>query len=432
MKVLFITRSFAPDNNVAAKRITMLAKYLSKLGHEVIVIRSGMVYGKPEMNNLIGLERVKIYSYEGSACEAEKFERGESIRAKGEKQENVRGTKSVILKKMKRSVHVFYDPFYYYSHEGFQVKNKILDLYAKNERIRNFDIVISTFSPLGCIQAGRIISKKEHCKWIIDFRDLMDNQQFTPLLRRINHITQSEYVKKSDASLCVSEGNTKRLQALKGGRFSNKIYTVYNGFEEMDSAGSAIADEKTKVVRICYIGTIHDGLQDASPLFRVLKKINADIEILVDYAGRGADILRKQAAGYGMENIIIDHGYLSRTEVSELQRSCDLFLVLSWNTKHDQGILTGKFYEALQHRKPVVALLDGDMPDSELKMLIDRYHLGICYEEAAKEQSEQMLRNYLEMQIARKQRGEKMEYKPDEFGFNIRKLPKNLNGPWNI
>ena len=46
--------------------------------------------------------------------------------------------------------------------------------------------------------------------------------------------------------------------------------------------------------------------------------------------------------------------------------------------------LTGKFYEALQQKKPIVALVDGDKPKSELKTLIDQYRLGICYEEATK------------------------------------------------
>ena len=142
----------------------------------------------------------------------------------------------------------------------------------------------------------------------------------------------------------------------------------------------------------------------------------------------------KQAKEYGYEGSIIDHHIISRTETARIQAASDLFLVLSWNNKRDQGILTGKFYEALQHRKPVLALVSGDVPNSELKMLIDNYHLGFCYEETDEPNSIVALSTFLREQYQRKMAGTPIEYDPDEkvfsrfeYGNIVRELEKRMN-----
>ena len=96
-----------------------------------------------------------------------------------------------------------------------------------------------------------------------------------------------------------------------------------------------------------------------------------------------------------------------------------MFLVVSWNTKTDKGILTGKFYEALMHKKPIIAIISGQEPDSELKHLIDAYKLGICYEEAAQDESLHKLVQYIQKQTILKISGLPLEYSPDQTAYNI-------------
>ena len=44
MKILILTTYYPPDTAVAAVRPYMLAKYLTRRGHEVTVLRSGEFY----------------------------------------------------------------------------------------------------------------------------------------------------------------------------------------------------------------------------------------------------------------------------------------------------------------------------------------------------------------------------------------------------
>ena len=420
MRILFIVRSFFPDSSIASKRPSFLAKHLSQLGHEVYVIRSGCIFGKPDRRNLKGLEKIVVFSYEGKDSPADRFERGENLAEVGEPISN-NGKKigtSIIAQRTKNIVKLFIDPIRYYKNDGRQICKKIINLYNDNGVLREFDVIISSFGPLGCLQAGRYISKREKAKWVIDFRDLMDNEYFPSIIRIINAQKQKHMIKKADLCLCVSEGNTKRLKSIKDGQFSTKIYTIYNGYEEENDLEVAVSEKKDNALHICYTGTLHGGARDATPLFRTIKAINCEKDIRIDYAGRDSEILKTQASRFGLEEIIVDHGYLTSTEVAKLQEQSDLFLVLSWNTQKDQGILTGKFYEALQHRKPIVALVGGDLPNSELKWLIDHYHLGVCYESSTKNHSDKVLSDYIEQQVNRKKHDEPIAYTPDELVFD--------------
>ena len=435
MRVLLITRSFSPDSNVASKRVSYFAKYLKEYGHDVYVIRSGFIFTKPDAELAENTRGCSILSYEGRNSEAERFERGECI--SGEKP-HIRsiGTKlpSTFGETIKKLYHNVLDTFRFYVHDGRRIRDKIIDLYLESPELRRFDIVLSTFSPLGCLQAGRFISQREQCGWVVDFRDLMDNSTFPGLLRFINFFTQKRYLRQADCCLCVSEGNVARLAAMCKCRYAKKVYCIPNGYINQSYIEMRAGMDKKKF-RICYTGSVYGGGRfNALPLFRSLRNAKiqpSDIEIA--YAGNDCTILMQQAEVFGYAESVINHHYLSRTETAQLQASSDLFLLISWNTKHDQGILTGKFYEALQHRKPVVALISGDLPNSELKELIDQYRLGICCEEAGGIDSEAALSVYIRKQFDRKQAGQPLEYDPDEsvfsrfeYGAIVRKLERRM------
>jgi hypothetical protein len=63
-----------------------------------------------------------------------------------------------------------------------------------------------------------------------------------------------------------------------------------------------------------------------------------------------------------------------------MQYESDFILVATWNTISEQGILTGKVFEALMLNKKIVATISGDKENSELKELIDTHGAGIALE----------------------------------------------------
>ena len=76
MEILIITPINPPDPAVAAVRPYMLAKYLTKRGHKVTVLRSGEFYASASDFFDMSIP-VRVISYLGPDSPAEQYARGE-------------------------------------------------------------------------------------------------------------------------------------------------------------------------------------------------------------------------------------------------------------------------------------------------------------------------------------------------------------------
>lgn len=396
----------------------MLAKHLNKLGHRVTVIRSGEFYRKPDKNLDYKNDGIRVYSFLGSNSPAERFRRGEF-------EEEVFSTESkrlsflpyIIRKPLASAYLTLIVPIIV--NNTSQKKAKLQQEFIDNLEEKNFDIVFATYSNLENTYSGAYAAKKFGCKYILDFRDLIaqkSNQSFIDFLLKSR--IQKKVIAKANACTTVSEGLSDEIRK----QFpEKKIFTLYNGYEKNESKNPDISEEKK--LSFCYTGTLYRNLRDATPLFKVLKRLNDDKKIDINniifhYAGAEYEDLLAQAEACGVENILVNHGYVNKTEVQSIQCSSDLFVVLSWNTKFAKGILTGKFYESLKNKKPVIACISGDEPRSELKNIITEYNLGVCFEQADSEATEQMLYNYIAEQYNRKISSGKVAYEAEPDVFN--------------
>jgi len=132
------------------------------------------------------------------------------------------------------------------------------------------------------------------------------------------------------------------------------------------------------------------------------------------YAGPNSTDLKYQLKkDLNLDYILRDFGFVERKTAIELQNKSDLLIALSWNTKKEQGILTGKFLEYLQSSKPIISLTTGDLPDSELSGMITRLNLGIACEYCTYEIDYASLKKYIYMQYLAVISGLKVDYRPD-------------------
>ena len=84
-------------------------------------------------------------------------------------------------------------------------------------------------------------------------------------------------------------------------------------------------------------------------------------------------------------NILSNFGMVSRKESIRISKNSDISIVATWNTKIEQGVLTGKIFELLSLNKYIFAFVSGNCGNSEIKDLIKSYNSGITYEEHDRE-----------------------------------------------
>ena len=76
LNILIICTYFPPDSTIAAVRPFMFAKYLTKAGHKVTVLRSGEFYSPPDNSYHLEEQSFRVITYLGEDAPAEKYKQG--------------------------------------------------------------------------------------------------------------------------------------------------------------------------------------------------------------------------------------------------------------------------------------------------------------------------------------------------------------------
>lgn len=430
MNILIITTYYPPDTSIAAVRPYMFAKYLSKMGHKVTVLRSGLLDCAADRSLADQDDGVRVISYMGMDSPAERFERGEEVQTQFS--HPARGTDKLpyglrkaadqtfrTAKSMMVSMKVAR------AKKRFALQKVCIDALAGE----HFDAVFATYNQLENIYAGKYAAEKFGCKWILDLRD--------PIARRSdgNYMTylrwkriQEKAVCSADICTAVSDGVAEKV--CQGA--DKHVVTLYNGYDDDTVLENKVT--KDEILRFCYTGVMYKKRSSSSTLFCAIRKLADEgkleiTKVQLEYAGPHFDMIREQAKHYNVESILVNHGYVSRAEAAEIQARSDVFLVLTWNTEYERGVLTGKFFEGIRARKPILTLVSGNVPNSELYMLNEKYHYGFCYEECANSAEFENLYRWVEDAYNRKQKGLTIDYLPKAElyeDFTYRKLAEQL------
>jgi len=383
MDILIITTYYPPDTAVAAVRPYMLAKYLTKHGHKVTVLRSGEFYNSA--SDFFDMDiPVRVISFLGPDSPAERYARGELKEVPViEGKSRIDFLPEVIRKPVSWAFNTCMRPIRFKKAQEniarkFEKQKVVLDSMGGE----HFDVVFSTFSQQENIAAGQYAAKLFGCKLIQDYRD--------PLARRLFH-TRSEYrvlkkiqddsIRNADGLTAVTEGFRQEL--LKGLTVTTPNMTLYNGYEPVSELEAHPVE--SGVFSFCYTGILYGQHSDFTPLLQALLKLSKEgridlSKVKINYAGRDFAQLEGIAQKLGMTDILHNHGYVSRGEASRLQQISDIFLVLSWNRSNSQGVMPGKFYEGIRAKRTILSLVSGDRPGSELHMINEMYGYGFCYE----------------------------------------------------
>ncbi|EHU2607520.1 glycosyltransferase [Acinetobacter baumannii] len=349
MKIFMVAAFFPPVNMIGAVRPYQLAQYLVAQGHEVTVFTSykDNYVSKDYSADLVGINVIDVgFSKLLSALDYE----------------NPNAHKLKIIKRV--LVHFSYPDHFIYKKN--QYLKSIEDYISKNGTP---DIIVSMALPftLHCV-AKEIKDKYPHIKWIADNRDLWATTPYRKmpmLLRPIDKKYEAKIFKNTDLLLVV----TQHMKMTMESYLKNNIEVIRNGFVD-DSSKRNIYSEKS--YDFVYTGGLYGGLRDLTPLFKALSLIKSDKKI--DFFGSDKPVVKDYINQYPELKINFNEK-LPRDEILKIQNSAEYLIIALGNSAFEKGVLTGKFYEYVRAKKPIIALCD---EDGELAYLINKYSLGIA------------------------------------------------------
>lgn len=298
---------------------------------------------------------------------------------------------------------------------------------TKHKSSEPFDVVFSTFDPL-----GRVLREDGRAKkWVADFRDAAVLPNSLPAIRHYLRRYQDRILRDADGITAVSAGVRRALiSTTTGRRVSTRISVVTNGFTPRKSVPPAPNDPSAPL-RIVYTGALYDRrVGEIGRLLRTAAALHASGKhIEVVYAGRDGANFREAAERAGAADLIQDLGLLSYDDSIALQESADILLVVSWNSPEEQGVLSGKFLEYLSAQRPILVMVAGTQSESELSALVEKMNVGLCCEEARGETDETRLRDWLTEACDTRSRGLPLAFSPSHEEvrkFDYRNIARRL------
>ena len=235
-----------------------------------------------------------------------------------------------------------------------------LSNYLENNHI---DAIITTGPPHSMHLIGLELKKKLGIKWISDFRDPwteIDYFQQLPLTKKATKKHQDleqEVLIKSDMVVVVGETmKEKFLQHTK------RIEVLTNGFDTIEDLSTQKLDEKFSIT---HVGLMNSD-RNPTILWEVLNEIsntnlNFKNDLRIKLIGKLDDAVIQDLKVFD-HNTIETIPYLDHKDVGKYQASSQILLLSINEVPSAKGIITGKIFEYLQAKRPILAIgpEDGD------------------------------------------------------------------------
>lgn len=349
MKVLIITYYWPPAGGSGVQRWLKFVKYLQEFGIEPVVYTVDNANYPKEDNTLIGevpknIEILKQPIWEPTDIF---FWKKDKPQKSGVSNVGKSGLLSFV-----RGNFFIPDP------KIFWVKPsvKYLQEYLDSNKV---DTIISTGPPHSMHLIAQKLHQKNNIKWITDFRDpwsdLYYNKDFNQLsfAKNKNKRLEEAVLKNADCVLTVSNSLKEEFS-----KTASRVEVITNGFDdEVLTENSIVLDDK---FTISYIGLLPKQ-SNSKILFKVLKELSFNNEdfkkdLKLNFIGDISDEVKAEITNNQLNGNTNFVGYVNHREAIEYQKKAQVLLLLIPNIEKSKGILTGKLFEYLTAKRPILAI----------------------------------------------------------------------------
>ena len=231
---------------------------------------------------------------------------------------------------------------------------------VKKEKI---DVIYATSPIWTSLLIGFFLKKKTKKPFVVDFRDPWTGNPFvkypTKFHKRFERKMEEAVLSQADY-ITVATDSIKNSLIKRYPFTKSKIETVTNGFDSEDFKDLKI-HKKTGTFTITYVGSIY-GLLTAKPFLTALKELveekkefreNIEVVFVGNYGKETPFLVKK----FGLEGNVRFVKYVPHKKGLEFMvNSQALLLLITIEGSKGEGILTGKLFEYLASRKPIIAV----------------------------------------------------------------------------
>jgi len=345
-KVLIITYFFPPRPAVASIRLGGLAKYLPEFGWEPTILTAKLpspadaryqVIETPDSDLLLEWKRRLGFSTDKTFREQ-----------MGQTGKNDTVVDSLL--NIAKEIVAYPDYQKHWYSDALPVARDLLNT-------EHYDAIISSAGPAATHMIAHNLKREFNILWIADFRDLWtqhQNYSFSRIRKFFETNLEVKTLSDANAITTVSQPLADKLHQIH----HTPVSVISNGFDpELLNHTASL----TSKFSINYTGRVYRGKMDPEPLFKVIRKLidehkmdPSDMEI--HFWGCNETWLQGMIDKYDLNPVITLHDAVPHEQALEIQRRSQILLLFTWNDPREEGIVTGKIFEYLAARRPVLAI----------------------------------------------------------------------------
>lgn len=350
-RLLLFVCFYPPLGGPAVQRPCKTVKYLTALGWQVDVITIKDIVYHSRDESLLG------------ECGHNKIIRTASL------------DPMFLLHKLNKLLRLNIDKLYFRT--GAAQKKSLKKLYPIDDKIgwlpfairagkkalltNRYNAVMVTCGPFSSALAARYIAKLGKTPFIMDYRDhwTLNNTTHQPggivfnLLQRLEQSCLQSAALVLTATESMQQALTKRF----GQNLEVKIMTFYNGWDEADFEDLSRTRQPDGKIRIVYLGTLY-GDRPLAFFLSALQQIQQeypkqDFEFWL--VGNFYPETHQEVENSGIADRVKFIGQQSHKAAIQIMLDADILLLVIGDAKHD-WVVTGKLFEYLRSRRPILAL----------------------------------------------------------------------------
>ncbi len=225
------------------------------------------------------------------------------------------------------------------------------------------DVIFATAPPYTDFLIGMELKRRTGLPLIIDYRDAwLENPlhfYLTPLHKALHRRLEHRVLRHADHIISINRPIKERI--LQGSRFlaHSDVTIISQGYDQADFEGVHRGRAPDGRLRILYAGTFYFN-RSPRAFLTALRALTDDAPELarsidVHFVGSKREEDERLVRELGLESTVTLHGYLPHRETIQQLVDADVLLLVIGRGNGEDMMSTGKLYEYLGARKPVLA-----------------------------------------------------------------------------
>ncbi|MBM3185464.1 MAG: glycosyltransferase family 4 protein [Bacteroidetes bacterium] len=361
-KVLVITYYWPPSGGSGVQRWLKFVKYFREFGIEPIILTVDPEFASfPVLDESLISDIPKGIEIHSTKAKSP-FKIYSKIRQRKVPQSGFAGdSKPNLIERCMRFIRGnFFIPDARIGWNKFAIK-KAEELISKHQ----LDCVITTSPPHSSQLIGLELKNKFHLRWIADLRDPWTDIYYNKELYRtkwaenLDRRLEEKCLKSADKVIVVSE-SIAELFTNRYQRISSKISIIPNGYDEADFQNKEPIESDYNY--ISYIGNLGSSYPINSFLSEFKQFSDKNPNWRLRFVGNVFEKVKKQILNSDFSQRVEFISYVEHKKAIDYMLESKALLLIIPNSEENKGILTGKLFEYLAAKRPIIFIgpEDGD------------------------------------------------------------------------